>query len=299
MPATTPWYQGAAVPLAWTSTDTAGNPFEGTTVTLTVTAPDGTPATPAITHDGNGSYSAQYITTQAGHHLVAWTAVDTSSHADAYADTFEVQPISDLTIVSLAEAKDILQLTTTSQYDARLQGLNASATEVVEYFCGPVVQRTVTETLPARGLETHLSQAPVIDLVAWTQVPPELSGLGITVPNPPSPMIRTRVYGIEYPLDQLYCDPRRGIVTHTSGLPFYYASYIWLYKAGRPVIPNGIYEGNRIILEHLFAIMRGGAGAQDVAAGESTTFLPQFGFAIPNRALQLLTPYDKTRLVAV
>lgn len=299
MPATTPWYQGAGVPLTWTSTDTSGNAFEGTTVTLTVTLPDGTTASPSVTHSGNGGYTASLVTTQAGHHLVAWTAVDGSSHADAYADTFEVQPAADGTIVSLAEAKDILQLTGTAQFDARLQGLNASATKVVEYMCGPVVQRTVTETLPARGLETMLSHAPVISLMPWTQVPAELAGLGITVPVPPSPMIRTAVAGIEYPAAQLYCDLRRGVVTHTSRLPFYYCDYIWQYRAGRPVIPNGMYEASRIILEHLFQVMRGGTGAQDVAAGESVTMMPGFGFAVPNRALQLLAPYDKTKLVSV
>lgn len=300
MPAVTPWYQGAVVPLAWVNTDTSGNPQDAASlasVSVTVTLPDGTTSRPAVTRTGDGAYAASYVTTQAGHHLILWQSTD-GTYPGAYADTFEVQAQADPTIVSNAEAKEILQLTGTTQFDARIRGWNGSATEVIEYVCGPVVQRTVTETLPARGLETHLSQAPVIDLVAWTQVPPELAGLGITVPSPPSPMIRTRTYGIEYPITQLYCDPRRGIVTHTGGLPFYYASYIWLYMAGRPVIPFGIYDAAKIILEHLYQVYRGGAGAQDVAAGESVTVLPGFGFAIPNRALQLLMPYDKTRLVA-
>lgn len=298
MPATTPWYQGAAVPLAWTSTDTSGNPFEATSPVLTVTLPDGTTATPTVTHNGSGSYSASYTTTQAGHHLVAWTATATGL-ADAFADSFEVQAAADPTIVSLAEAKDILQLTGTTQFDARLQGWNGSATEVIEYMCGPVVQQTVTETLPSRGLETILSKPPVLSLTAWTVVPPELANLGITVPSPASPMIRTRVYGIEYPLTQLYVDPRRGVVTHTSGLPFYYCSYIWQYLAGRTVIPFAIYDAAKIILEHLYEVYRGGVGAQDVAAGESVTVLPGFGFAIPNRALELLQPYTgPSRMVA-
>jgi hypothetical protein len=299
MPATTPWYQGAAVPLTWTSTDTAGNPFEGSTVTLSVTMPDGTSTSPTVEHEGNGGYNATCITTQAGHHLVAWTAVDTSGHADAFADSFEVQPAQDGTIVSLAEAKSMLRLTGTTDQDAELQGFNAAATEGIEYTCGPVVVRTVMETLPARGLATMLSHAPVLELLPWTTVPAELANLGITVPDPASPMIRTRVYGIEYPLNQLYCDPRRGIVTNTSGLPFYYCDYVWQYRAGRPVIPAGIYKAAQIILEHLWQVRHGGTSAQDVAAGESVTTLPGWGFAIPNRAVQLLVPHDKTRLVAV
>lgn len=301
MPAVTPWYAGAQVPLAWTSTDTTGAPFEGTTVTLTVTAPDGTTGTPAITHLGGGSYQAAYTTTQPGHHKVAWTAAAAGppALADAFADTFEVQPADDPTIVSLAEAKEILHLTGTTQFDAIIQGKNAAITNWVEYVCGPVVQQTVLETLPARGTEVILSRPPVLELVAWTQVPAELANLGITVPVPPSPMIRTRVYGVEWPLTQLYCDLRRGIVTHTSGLPFYYCSYIWQYQAGRLVIPAGIYEGAKIALEHLFQVERGGTGSSDLSEGESETTDTGFGFAVPNRAMELITPFaSPSRMVA-
>jgi hypothetical protein len=287
VPATTPWYQGAVVPLTWTNTDTSGSPQTAASVVLTITRPDGTTATPTVTSSGPGVYNAQYVTTQAGHHLVLWVATDTV-YPGAFADTFEVQAQSDPTIVSLAEARDILQLAGTTQFDARIQGWNGAATNVVEYLCGPVVQQTVIETIPSRGMEVALSKPPVIALVPWTVVPPELAATGITVADPPSPMIRTRLYGIEWPLDELYCDLRRGTVIHTSGLPFYYCAYIWQYSAGRPVIPLALYEAAKIILEHLYQVFRGGAGAQDVAAGESTTTLPGFGFAIPNRAMELL-----------
>lgn len=298
MPATTPWYQGAAVPLTWTSTDTTGTPFEGTSVTLTVTLPDSTTSSPAVTHQGSGVYVASFTSTQAGHHLVAWTATATGK-ADAFADTFEVQPAQDGTIVSLAEAKEILHLQGTTQFDAILQSYNASATNWIEYACGPVVPQIVTETIPSHGTITVLGRPPVIELVPWASVPAELAATGITVADPPSPMIRTRLYGIEWPLTQLYCDPRRGIVTHTSGLPFYYCAYIWQYQAGRQIIPSGIYDAAKITLEHLFQVERGGTGAADTSAGESTTFLPGFGFAVPNRAIQLIQPYSApSRMVA-
>lgn len=298
MPATTPWFQGAVVPLSWTNTDTADSPQDAATVTLTITLPDGTTNNPTVTRTGLGSYTATYTTTQPGHHVVLWHAAD-STYPGAWADSFEVQPSQDGTIVSLAEAKDILGLSGTTDQDAKLQGFNGSATNVVEYMCGPVVRQVITETLPSRGLETMLSKPPVIALVPWTQVPPELAGLGITVPVPASPMIRTRVYGIEYPANQLYVDPRRGVVTNTSGLPFYYCAYVWQYLAGRPVIPHAIYDATRIILEHLYQVKRGGTAAQDVAAGESTTVLPGFGFAIPNRAIELLVSSgEASRMVA-
>src|ERR1700733_2634117 len=107
MPGTTPWYQGAQVPLAWLNTDTSGNPQDAaslTSITVTVTAPDQTTSTPTVTKVSTGSYTAAYTTTQPGHHLILWVSVD-STYPGAFADTFEVQQQSDPTIVSLAEAK--------------------------------------------------------------------------------------------------------------------------------------------------------------------------------------------------
>jgi hypothetical protein len=301
MPATTPWYQGAQVPLAFLLTDTSGNPQNAgslSSVTCTVTQPDGTTATPAVSLASTGNYEATFTSAQAGHHLVLWLSTD-STYPGAFADTFEVQPQQDPTIVSLAEAKSILHMTSTTEFDAVIQGYNAAATNWVEYVCGPVVQQTVIETIPARGTETILSKPPILELLPWTVLPAELANLGITLPSPESPMIRTRVYGIEWPLTQLYCDLRRGIVTHTSGLPFYYCAYIWQYQAGRQIIPAGIYEATKITLEHLFQVERGGAGSADSSAGESGTTMTGFGFAVPNRALQLLAPYSSpSRMVA-
>ena len=299
MPATTPWYQGAAVPLTWTNTDTSGNPQNAAAVALTITLPDGTTASPTVANPGPGVYSATYVTTEAGHHIVLWVASD-PAYPGAYADTFEVQAAADPTIVSLAEAKDILELGGTTQFDGELQGFNLATTNVVEYMCGPVVAQTVIETIPSRGTEVMLSSPPVMQLLPWTAVPAELAATGITVPSPASPMIRTRVYGIEWPLTQLYADPRTGIVTHTSGLPFFYCSYIWQYQAGRAVISGAIYEASKIILENLFQVKRGSTSVQDLAAGESVTTLPGFGFAIPNRAIELLVSSgEASRMVAV
>jgi hypothetical protein len=288
MPATTPWYAGAPVPLAYSNTDADGNPADAVTVTATVVAPDGTMSTPSVVHSGLGQYSAVYTTSQAGHHLIAWTA--TGGVPGAYTDTFEVQSAMDGTIVSLAEAKEILQLSGTEQFDFKLQGYNAAVTNWIEWYCGPVVTRTVAEKLPAGGLTVQLSQAPVIELVAWTTIPAQLAQQLIPVPNPPSPMFPTRVFGVSYPVSQLYADPVMGTVEHTSGLPFYYGSYIWQYTAGRPVIPACIYEASKVVLKHLYMVELGGTGGGGTGAGDEETAMTPFGFAVPNRAIEMLAP---------
>ena len=289
MPATSPWYQGAAVPLAWISTDTTGTPFEAASPVLTVTLPDATTATTSIKHNGSGSYSASLVTTQAGHHLVAWTAVS-GGNADAFCDSFEVQPSADPTIVSLAEAKEILHLTETTAYDLVLQGYNAAATEVADYVCGPVVTRQVTEVLRAQGTVMTLGYAPVrTDLGTTLDASNRRDG---STTNGLVSITPLMTYGFMYELDQLLVDPYTGLVRQSAGLPFFYsgdpyAQFQAVYWAGRKVIPNAVYEGCKMILEHLYQVKRGGVGAQDIAAGESTVVLPGFGFAIPNRALEL------------
>ena len=79
-------------------------------------------------------------------------------------------------------------------------------------------------------------------------------------------------------------------MTHTSGLPFFYCAYIWQYQAGRPVISGAIYEASKIILKHLYMVETTGTGSGGGGTGsgdEESTDTP-FGFAIPNRALELL-----------
>lgn len=302
MPAVTPWFTGAQVPLSWTLTDTQGNPVNPVSglsvVSCTVYQPDGTTATATVSNPSTGVLAATFTSAQAGHHVFVFVCTD-AIYPGAFSDSFEVTAVPDTTIVSLAEAKEILHQTASTQNDNKIQGYNGAVTNWIEYVCGPVVPQVVTETLPARGTETILSKPPVIELLPWTAVPPELANLGITLPSPASPMIRTRVYGIEWPLTQLYADPRRGIVTHTSGLPFFYCAYIWQYQAGRQVIPWGIYEAHKITLKHIYGVETAGTGS-GTGSGDEETTMTGFGFAVPNRAIELLMPYSApSRMVAV
>jgi hypothetical protein len=289
VPATSPWYQGAVVPLSFTNTDTGGNAQDAATVTVTVTLPDGSTSTPSVTHSPPGVYNAAYTTTQAGHHVILWVAAD-ATYPGAYADSFEVQPSADPTIVSLAEAKEILQLTGTTSQDMLLQGYNAAATEVAEYICGPVVTRQVTEVIRAQGRAMVLNFAPVrTDLGTTFSAANRRDGSTTNGIVSITPLL---TYGFMYDISQLLVDPDTGIARHFAGLPFFYtadplAQWKVTYWAGRKVIPAAVYQGCKMILEHLYQVKRGGVGAQDVASGESVVTLPGFGYAVPNRAVEL------------
>src|ERR1017187_646476 len=291
MPAVTPWFVGAQVPVPpFLLTDTLGAPQNAvgglSKVVATVYLPDGTTALPTVVNASTGTYTAIYTTTQAGHHTVVWISTD-STYPGAFSDSFEVQPQQDATIVSLAEAKEILHQTASTANDAKIQGYNAAATAWIEWYCGPVIQQTVIERLPAGGLTIQLSKPPLISLVNWTTIPAQLATAGIAVPSPASPMFPTRVFGVSYPLSQLYADPVLGTVTHTSGLPFYYGEYLWQYQAGRPVIPASIYEAAKIVLKHRWMVEAAGTGTGTGSGDEQTPMVP-FGFAVPNRAVELL-----------
>lgn len=300
MPAVTPWFTGSQVPLTFLLTDTTGTPQNAAgglgRVTCTVYLPDGTTSTPAVSNPQAGTYAATFTSTQPGHHVFVWISTD-ATFPGAFSDSFEVQASLDTTIVSLAEAKEILHQTASTANDSKIQGYNAAATSWVEWYCGPVIQRTVTEKLPAGGLTIQLSQPPVIGLVAWATIPAQLAGAGIPVPSPASPMFPTRVFGVSYPLSQLYADPVMGTVTHTPGLPFYYGEYIWQYTAGRPVIPASIYEASKIILKHLWMVEAAGTGSGTGGGDEETGMVPM-GFAVPARAIELLARHAMPAAIA-
>jgi hypothetical protein len=294
VPATSPWFTGSVVPLTWTNTDTSGNPQNAATVTVTVTLPDQTTATPTVENTGTGVYTADFTATEAGHHVILWVAQD-PAYPGAWADSFEIQESADPTLVSLAEAKDILHLTDTTSEDLLLQGFNAAATDVAEHFCGALVTKQYTEVIRANGRALQLSHAPVrTDLGTVIDTTYQRNGATTNGLVSITPLLS---YGFMYDLDQLICDSETGIVRHAAGFPFFYTpdylpQYETIYWAGRAVIPAAAYQGARIVLEHLYMVKRGGTGAQDIAAGEDTTVVPGFGYAVPNRAIELFSTVD-------
>lgn len=273
-----PFHLTDPVLLNWVLTDTSNNPVDASVLpTVTVTRPDGTTDTPAVTHVGvgTGQYQATHLTTQPGHHFVAWAA--TGTHPGAMTDSFDVWPAQDRTILSFADVKNTVNLTAgVTQFDDELRWYNESITDFIEYYCGPVIPQTIVERQEVGGLTVALFQPPILNLVNWA---------GTT-----SPMKPVKVYGVAYDASVLSVDPKTGIVEHTGGLPFFYGPYDFQYQAGRLVIPMGISMAARIILKHLFAIQRGG-GAGSFGAGEEETNFEGFGFAVPNRALEILEPY--------
>lgn len=298
-----PYDLGGPVPpadLPFYVTDDSGNPVNASvTPVLTITLPDQTTTTPTVNPSPatTGTYlpAAHYVTTQAGHYLWAWTVGGT--WPGAYVDSFEVREAPDPTITSLAEEREILKLpaSDTSQ-DSVIRGYSQAVTEWIEYVCGPVVTRQVSEVVRAQGAVLILSKPPIrTDMGTTLDASNRRDG---STTNGIVSVIPLMTYGFMYELDQLLTDGPKGIVRQSAGLPFFYSGdpfsqFLVTYWAGRKIIPWGIYEAHKIALKHVYGVNRGGMAAQSasMAADEETT-PTGLGFSVPNRAVELLTPHS-------
>lgn len=261
---------GDIVPLGLSVTDADGNPANGGSVTLTVTLPDLTTANPPVTPGDTGQYTADFQTTLEGAHRVNWTV--TGANATAYEDLFNVREIGDQ-IISLREAKKQLRLPMdSSDHDDDLRLFIAAAGIAVEDHSGrKLVRRTITGEQHRRVCGTLiLDRSPV---VAVTSVS--------TVDGPTT-----------WDVDNLNVDTTTGIVTTTAGMGLY-GNLTVTYITGMRVIPANYLLAARIITEHLWQTMRPFSTLSVPSVGTLEDSLDArsgglVGFAIPNRALELI-----------
>ncbi len=260
---------GDVVPLGLQVTDSDGNPADSTDVVLTVGLPDGTSETPTVDHDeiGSGQYTVDYVVTQEGLHTVSWVA--TGANATAYNDVFNVRPITDQ-VISLTEAKRQLRLTATDRDDDLKLFIAAAGRAIEDHTNQTIVRRTVTEK--HRGLcgTLILNRAPVVSITSVT------SADGAST----------------WDTANLDVDPDTGIVRVLSG-PGLYGDLDVVYVPGMRVVPANYLLAARIVMEHLWQTMRPFSAASIPVPGALEDSLDSragglVGFAIPNRALELL-----------
>ena len=164
-----PFDIGDSVPLAWDVKDATGTLVNGSTVTLTVTHPDGTAETPSVgVPTVTGQYRITYTPATAGRYI--WQAV-TTGPSTTYGDVFEVREALSPSLMSLADAKyalNIPQATTT--FDDELREYMEAVTSTVEDFVGPVVRRTVTRRLWGYCYSVRLPHQQVLSLTSVINV---------------------------------------------------------------------------------------------------------------------------------
>lgn len=172
-----------------------------------------------------------------------------------------------MAILSLPEAKAALNLTSSS-YDTELQPYIDATTEVIESFTGPVETRTITEEHDGGAL-LALREIPAQSLDSVT---PILTG------------------GEIYAVSDLDLSTSTGVVRRLDGGCFEGPLRV-SYTAGRSSVPPAVGVAARVIVAHLWRTQLGSRFAQPGPADEMSEPLPGFGFAVPNRSLELLRPF--------
>ena len=273
--------QGQPVRLSFTVRDVTGTLVNPGTAVLVVkiAAADGTSTTTgtysSLTSDGTGLLHQDIPVTDlvaAGHYQYALTTTGTG--AGVSFGEFDVFDPFETSVLPLQDAKDQLNITTTTS-DAELTSWIATIESALErYTGGPLVNRQVTERAEMMSNQTVIlvRQRPLVSVVSITSA----SGSAIDISG-----------GLDI-------DTNAGTVRRKLGLPFYGPFFTWMpvvtvtYVAGWGTsIPAAFGSAARIILAHLWESQRGPASLPGLGGGDTVT-MPGFGFAIPNMAAELL-----------
>jgi hypothetical protein len=259
---------GDVVPLVFNTTDGTGSPANATSVVLTVGKPDGTSVTPAVVNPSTGKYTVDYVPTLEGLHSVRWVA--TGANASAAQDVFNVREMIDQ-LISLAQAKHQLRLTSASNNDDLRTFIAAAAVAIEDHVGKKLIRRTITGERHYGVTGTLiLNRAPVQSLTSVSTLD------GATTWN----------------VNDLDVDSDTGIVTTLTGSSLY-GNIKATYLCGMRVIPVNYLMAARYIVEQLWQTMRPFVGSANLPPGALEDSLDArsgglVGFAIPNRALELL-----------
>ena len=243
---------------------------DGTTVTT------GTYSSPV--QDSTGTYHQDVPATDltvAGHYQYTWTATDTGAGV-SFGD-FDVFDPFEVSVLPLADAKDQLNIPQASTtYDSELLAYIATVETSLEGFTGgPIVNRSITERaeLTANYTVLQVRQRP---LVSVTAIVSESTGQPLAIS------------------DGLDIDVNAGTIRRRLGWPFYGPYFTWLpvmnvtYVAGwGTAVPAALNLFARIVVQHLWDTQHGPAQRPSMG-GQEMVQPAGFGYAIPNRAAELL-----------
>lgn len=238
------WEIGDVLPLAWTIT-VAGVPTNAT-VTVTVTKPDGTSSSPAVTNPATGSYAANYTPTVNGQHIFRWVATGAVTAAES--GSFVVGGI-----ISLAQAKATLRKSSTAD-DVQIQEYIDALTGPMEAYCGPIIARSVTEWPESEGSAVlMLDQTPIISVTSLTEYRGNVAYPYTEITDPTSGGLYTFI--VDPTLD--------GKVTRVfnggRNLPFT-GPVKAVYQVGLAVIPPNYTLAGKLLVQALWRTQNGGAG---------------------------------------
>lgn len=173
----------------YTVRDAAGVPANAGTVTVTITLPDGTTATPGVVNSATGVYDIAYTTVQSGLHSLYGSATGgvLGTEFDKWEDAFTVERAGQM-IVGVDEASSHLRAQGIITSDAdreQLRRFCMGSSKALARECGRVLtRRTVTEVHDGGRPQLILRQTPVASITSITVSGTLLAATAYRLANP-------------------------------------------------------------------------------------------------------------------
>jgi hypothetical protein len=242
----------------------AGALTAATTQALTVYKPDGTTETVTVTNPSTGVYGADYVPAVQGPYR--WW-LRTTGPATAKTGSFHVNPVIEHSIISVADARQQLNMVSNASDEELRQVISAATVAIEDYLKRAIVRSTRVDYRAVRpGQALCLMWTPVLSLTTVATVD------GATT----------------WDVANLFVDPNTGIVsTLTGSSP---AGRLQVtYVAGMTLIPANYREATEIVAQHLWDAKRGSKGSPFPGGLDTPgAGITSFGYALPNRAKELL-----------
>lgn len=280
---------GDPIPLSVTVRNAAGAAENATSMVLTVTAPDGTAATPAVTGTtGVYTLGAPYLATQSGRYTTRWVA--TGTNACTMSDTFSVLASDPGFIISLTEARAGLGVAVANTAkDEDLRTFMAAATPIIEDIVGAVLNTPRVETHDGGSPQIVLLWGPVISVTSIIESYGSTFQRTLTAQDVFTPGSGD-AFG--YTIDQLL-----GTVTRrATGIAAPFAAgrrnIQVTYVSGRNPIPPNILLATRRLVRHLWSQEQQSFRPNVLSVAEPMTVTPS-GFAVPAAVVELCAPHAR------
>ena len=267
---------GDNVYLTWNTVDSSGAAVNPGTVTLNITLPDATNVSVTTATSITGTYTASYLPTQVGRHIIAWSAGTTWSQA--YSDIFEVRDINDIGIVGYDEVLEFLNIPTASANENEVRRFIDASTDLAETYVGQVLgRRTFTNELYDGGTEfIRIRNPKAISITSVTE-----NGLAVSASNYVLDYTGQRLYRIGS--GTLYATNSYGY--WTQGMNNVSITYV----AGYVNPPMSAKQGVLEIIRHLWQTQRGAINVMSrTNSGDELYSTPTY--SLPRRAMELLDP---------